>query len=85
MVEPEMVFTNLDKIITLAERLVKFAVNYVLVNNLPELEYLEKHNQKKIIDKLKRLAGDDLIKVDYNQCVEILTGNRENFTFNDIK
>jgi len=43
MVEPEMVFADLEKITTLAEKLIKYVINYVLENNISELQYLEKY------------------------------------------
>jgi len=85
MVEPEIAFANLEEITTVAEKLVKYVVNYALNNNYLELEYLEKHNQKEIISKLKRLTDEEFEKSDYSKCIEILAKKKENFVFNDIK
>jgi asparaginyl-tRNA synthetase len=86
MVEPEMTFTDLEEITTLAEKLVKYVVNYVLTNNYSELEYLEKHNQKELVNKLKGLVNRDFVKVNYSECIKILAiEKKENFVFNDIK
>ncbi|CAG8675114.1 10985_t:CDS:2 [Cetraspora pellucida] len=59
----EMAFADLEIIINLAEKMIKYVINYVLDNNSTELEYLEnydKENKKEIIDKLKKIVGMDL-------------------------
>jgi asparaginyl-tRNA synthetase len=88
MVEPEMAFTDLERITNLAEALIKYVINYVLNNDNDELEYLEnynKENKKEIIDKIKKIATTDFKKIDYGETIKILEKNKENFAFNDIK
>ena len=87
MVEPEMVFADLDKIINLAKRLIKHVINYILDNNGTELKYLEnydKENKKEIINKLKKIVDQQFKRIDYTQALEILKVKKENFIFNDI-
>ena len=87
MVEPEMVFADLDKIINLAERLIKHVINYILDNNGTELKYLEnydKENKKEIINKLKKIVDQQFKRINYTQVLEILKVKKENFIFNDI-
>ncbi|KAG0632723.1 asparagine--tRNA ligase [Tuber brumale] len=52
MVEPEMAFADLDKLINLAERLIKY-----------ELKFLEKFNEKEIISKLQKILTSDFKKI----------------------
>ena len=90
MVEPEMVFADLEAITNLAERLIKYAINYVLDKNNYELEYLEnyekdKENKKKIISKLKNIASEKFKKIEYSEVIKILEKSKKNFVFNDIK
>ena len=88
MVEPEMAFADLEEITNLAERLIKYVINYVLNNNNSELKYLEKYdekNKKAIISKLKKITGEEFKKIDYVESIEILEKNKNNFVFNDIK
>jgi len=88
MVEPEMVFADLTETINLAEALIKYVINYVLDNNIIELEYLEnydKKTRKEIIKKLEKITHNQFKKIDYAQAVEILKGGKKNFVFNDIK
>jgi len=82
-----MVFADLDKIINLAERLIKHVINYILDNNSTELKYLEnydKENKKEIINKLKKIVDQQFTRIDYTQALEILKVKKENFIFNDI-
>ena len=88
MVEPEMVFTDLDGIVSLAERLIKYVVDYVLNNNNPELKFLENYDEeskKEIVSKLKKIAGEKIKKIDYDEVIRILEKKKENFVFSDIK
>ncbi|CAG8824082.1 9772_t:CDS:10, partial [Gigaspora margarita] len=58
--QAEALAQGLDQITDLAERLIKYVTNYVLENNISELEYLEKYNRKEIISKLKKITRMDL-------------------------
>ncbi|CAI2199244.1 19801_t:CDS:2, partial [Funneliformis geosporum] len=86
--KPEMTFTDLAEIINLAEKMIKYVVNYVMDNNLAELEYLEnydKKNKKELVRKLKKIASTDFKKIDYEESIKILEKNKQAFVFNDIK
>jgi len=88
MIEPEMTFTDLDRVINLAERLIKYVINCVLDNNSIELKYLEnydKENKKEIISKLKRILDADFRRVDYGESIEILKKSKKKFVFDNIK
>jgi len=85
MIEPEMAFADLETIINLAKRLVKYVINYIVNNNIKELEFLENYNRKEIINKLKKILSNDFRKVDYSEGIEILKKNKQKFVFNDIK
>ena len=85
MVEPEMAFADLNTIINLAEKLIKYVVNYIISNNIKELEFLENYNKKLKINKLKEVSNADFKKIDYNESIKILEKNRSSFVFNDIK
>jgi asparaginyl-tRNA synthetase len=87
MVEPEMTFADLTGIINLAEKMIKQVVNYVLDNNIKELEFFENYTlpKKELVKKLKEVSSKIFVKVDYDQCIEILKKKKEIFVFNDIK
>ncbi|CAI2190982.1 6800_t:CDS:2, partial [Funneliformis geosporum] len=62
------------EIINLAERMIKYVVNYVVDNNLVELEYLEnydKENKKELVRKLKKIASTDFKKIAYEERMDL--------------
>lgn len=85
MIEPEMAFADLETIINLAKRLVKYVIDYIIADNIEELEFLENYNRKEIVSKLKKILSNDFRKVDYSEGIEILKKNKQKFVFNDIK
>src|ERR1700734_1742273 len=85
MVEPEMTFTDLEGIINLAEKMLKYVLNYVLENNLNELKFFTDYNQKDLIKKLRRILETSFKRVDYDKCVEIVVKNKKIFVSSGIK
>ncbi|CAI2188695.1 6243_t:CDS:2, partial [Funneliformis geosporum] len=67
----EMAFTDLETIINLAKRLVKDVINYIITNNIKELEFLENYNRKETINKLKRILNNDFREVDYSEGMDL--------------
>ncbi|CAG8822931.1 11967_t:CDS:2, partial [Racocetra persica] len=66
----EMAFADLEIIINLAEKMIKYVINYVLDNNSTELEYLENYdqeNKKEIINKLKKIVDKKFERMDYSE------------------
>lgn len=64
MIEPEMCFCDLADIMDCAENYVKFCLNYVLDNNLGDIEFLaerlKRDNDQKKDDKNPRFQINDL-------------------------
>ncbi|CAG8513241.1 876_t:CDS:2, partial [Racocetra persica] len=83
--EPEISFADLEAITNLAERMIKYLVNYVLINNKQELEYFAKYNKKELINKLKKITDEEFKKIDYHECIKILAKNKKNYNFSDIE
>jgi len=85
MVEPEMAFADLNDILNLTENLLKHVIKKIIKDNLPELEYLEKYQQKELISELKKISNLNFPRLAYAECLEILAKNKENFIYNEIK
>ncbi|WNE41551.1 MAG: Asparagine--tRNA ligase [Mycoplasmataceae bacterium] len=82
MIEAEATFFNLDKIIKIAEKLIKFIIKGVLKNNKPELHYFEKYSENsEIISDLENIINKKFIRISYTKCIEILK-NKKNEDFN---
>ncbi|WOX79335.1 asparagine--tRNA ligase [Candidatus Shikimatogenerans bostrichidophilus] len=72
MIEPEIMFYNLKKIIKLSENFIKYLIKKILKNCKEELLFLENYNNKKIIKYLKNIYKNKFIKISYNKIIKIL-------------
>jgi asparaginyl-tRNA synthetase len=85
MIEPEVAFNDLEDNMNLAESFVRYLINYVLKNNLEDLEFLdqrlaEEEKQKPqaersemgLIGKLKAVADQDFERITYTEAIDIL-------------
>src|ERR1700730_5404824 len=85
MIEPEVAFNDLEDNANLAEAFVRYLIDYVLINNRADLEFLdqrlaEEEKQKPqaersetgLLEKLESVAGQDFERISYTQAVEII-------------
>ena len=72
MIEPEMVFCDLDGLMDVEEEMLKFVVNYVLQNCKCELEFLDNFVQKGLIEKLTKLVNSNFTRIDHKEVIDIL-------------
>ena len=85
MIEPEMAFHDLEDNMNLAESFIKFLIEYVLENNLNDLQFLEqrlideekglptdKRSEHTLIEKLKSVVENDFVRITYTEAIEIL-------------
>ncbi len=91
MIEPEMAFFNLEDNINLAEKFVKYILNFIIENCIDDLSFLEqrlydeeKHkpknerNEMKLIEKLKFVVDNNFERVNYSKAFEILKNCSKN-------
>ncbi|WP_018676732.1 asparagine--tRNA ligase [Riemerella columbina] len=91
MVEPEVAFNNLDDNIDLAERFLKYVIQYVLDHCQDDLAFLDKRfadEQKQkpekdrakegLIEKLENIVKKRFKRVSYTEAIEILLHSKEN-------
>ena len=82
MIEPEMAFADLQDNFELAEGYLRFCLQYILLNYMDELEYLEKEHERKtkaenktpppsLITNLKLVADTPFAKLTYTEGVDI--------------
>jgi asparaginyl-tRNA synthetase len=77
--EIEQCFTSLKDLMDIAERFVKYVMNYVLENNQRDLEILEgsaKFNEgldKKVLERYGSILGSSFIKITYKDAIELMT------------
>lgn len=81
MMEPEMAFATLTDDMDLAERLLKYLINYVLHELPEEMEFFDKFIEPGLIARLKNVASADFARVTYTEAVELLIKSGEKFNY----
>ncbi len=81
MMEPEMAFANLEDDMDLAEKMLKYLINYVLTELPEEMEFFDKFIEPGLIERLKAVASADFARVTYTEAVELLIRSGEKFNF----
>ncbi|KAF7456794.1 Asparaginyl-tRNA synthetase (NOB+tRNA synthase) [Cryptosporidium felis] len=80
MIEPEMAFADLEDNMKLGEELLKYTVEYVLLNNMPDLQYLDKNIEKGLIERLKVISNTKFARISYSEAIEMLKPHEKEFT-----
>lgn len=81
MVEAEAAFMDLDAIIDTAREMIKFVINQVLQKCPEEMAFFDNFYEKGLIQKLQHVAGNDFVKVDYCEAIEILQKSGKDFKY----
>ncbi len=81
MMEPEMAFATLEDDMNIAEKMLKYLINYVLVELPEEMEFFDKFIEPGLIERLKAVASADFARVTYTEAVELLIKSGEKFNF----
>lgn len=81
MIEPEMAFYDIHDNMDLAEEFIKYCVNYALENCMDDLEFLNEHIDKELIDRLRFVVDNDFVRLPYTEGVKILENSGKKFEF----
>ena len=81
MIEPEMAFADLDDVMFIAEDMLKYVIQYVLVNAPEELEFLNQFVDKGLLERLNHIVESEFAKVTYTEAVEILQKQNDRFEY----
>jgi len=65
-------FTSLEDSMELAEKFIKFSLEYILKNNLTDLFYINSNYSKNLIDNLNKFISKKFQKIFYSEAIEIL-------------
>ncbi|ALV23432.1 hypothetical protein ASO20_02090 [Mycoplasma sp. (ex Biomphalaria glabrata)] len=84
MLEPELAFCDLEKIINHAKELVEYLTSETLRECLTELEYLSQVNNLDLITRLKKLNNFECKIISYTEAIKILEKNKEIFENKNI-
>lgn len=88
MIEPEIAFCDLDKLMYLIEEFVKYLIRFILKNCKDEMSFLNKISNNELGEKLLGVIESDFEKIEYKDAIKILqkanqTG-KANFDDSDI-
>ncbi len=91
MIEPEMAFFDLEDNINLAEKFIKYILNFIIEECVDDLNFLEQRlfneeknkpknerNEMKLIEKLKFVVDNKFERVSYSKAFEILKNCAKN-------
>ena len=81
MIEPEMAFADLDDVMFIAEDMLKYIIQYVLVNAPEELEFLNQFVDKGLLERLQHIVKSDFARVSYTEAVELLEKVNDRFEY----
>lgn len=81
MIEPEIAFADLEDDMDLAQRMIKYVLEYVMEQCPEEMEFFNSFYDKGLIDRLSMIINADFAHVTYTEAIEILEKNKENFQY----
>jgi asparaginyl-tRNA synthetase len=81
MIEPEIAFADLKDDMALAEGMLKYVINYVLVHAPEEMQFFNQFIDQGLLERLKGVANSEFGHVTYTEAIDILTKNNNNFDY----
>ena len=81
MIEPEVAFIDIDENMDLAEDFLKYCINYALEHCADDLEFLNEHYDKELIERLKSVTSEEFVRLTYTEAIDILVNSGHKFEF----
>ena len=81
MIEPEIAFADLDDDATLAEALLKYALEAVLRERAEDIAFFDEQIEKGLVAKLEGIVKSEFVRMDYGEAVAVLDRAKEKFEF----
>ena len=81
MVEPEIAFADLKDDMDLAERMLKFIIQYCLDNAPEEMKFFNSFIDKNLLERLHHILNSEFGHVTYTEAVEILEKSGQKFEY----
>ena len=81
MIEPEMAFYDINDNMDLAEEFIKYCIRYALENCRDDIEFLNEHFDKELIDRLNFVVDNDFVRLPYTEGIKILEQSGKKFEF----
>lgn len=81
MIEPEIAFADLEDDMELAEDMIKYIINYVLMEAPEEMKFFNSFVDKGLLERLKHVATSDFERITYTKAVELLEEVNDRFEY----
>ncbi len=81
MIEPEIAFADLADDMQLAEDMIKYVINHVLVTCKDEIEFFNNFVDKGLKERLTKLANARFERMTYTKAIELLQPHNDIFEF----
>ena len=81
MIEPEIVFADLQDLMRLEEDMIKYIISYVLEHAPEEMAFFNQFMDKGLLDRLNNIISNDFGRITYTEAVELLEKHNDKFDF----
>ncbi|MFC6440202.1 asparagine--tRNA ligase [Bowmanella sp. JS7-9] len=81
MIEPEVAFAELSDIAQLAEDMLKYVFKAVLAERPDDMKFFAERINPEAISRLEKVIGQDFVRMDYTDAIEILQASGKKFEF----
>ncbi|MDD4582747.1 MAG: asparagine--tRNA ligase [Eubacteriales bacterium] len=81
MIEPEIAFADLTDNMELAEKMIKYIINYVLENAPQEMAFFNEFIDKGLLERLQNIVDSEFARVTYTDAVELLLKAEQEFQY----
>ncbi len=85
MMEPEIAFCDLPKLMDNMEDMLKFVVNYVLEKANDEMKFLDSFVEKGLIEKLTKLINSNFTRITHEEVITILQNSGKTWEFEPVQ
>jgi asparaginyl-tRNA synthetase len=72
MIEPEIAFCDLEKLMDIEEEFIKYIIKYCLDNASDEIEFLDQYAEKGLKEKLETVLKSKFTRIDHKDVITIL-------------
>ncbi|WAW14006.1 asparagine--tRNA ligase [Peptostreptococcus equinus] len=81
MIEPEIVFADLEDLMELAEDMIKYVIEYVMENCPEEMAFFNSFIDKGLFERLNKIVSSDFVRITYTEAVDILLKSGQEFEY----
>lgn len=81
MIEPEIAFADLDKLMDIEEDFLKYVVKYILDNCEDEIKFLDKFVENGLKNRLLKVLDSHFVRIDHKDVVDLLLNSGEKWEF----